>query len=223
MGSASAPRSVLLVEDEPVTRTRIGRVIEGHPGLRLIGAVGTVAAARALLEGETPDVLLTDIDLPDGTGIQLIAWLRARRAATAAMVVSVFGDEQHVVEAIEAGALGYLLKDGDADYIATSILEMLDGGSPISPPIARYLLRRLQGGAPPAGAAAASDAPRLSPRELEVLNLIAKGFSYAEIAGLLGLTAPTVATHTRGIYRKLDVHSRGEAVYEALQLGLVKP
>jgi DNA-binding NarL/FixJ family response regulator len=136
--------------------------------------------------------------------------------------VSVFGDETHVVEAIEAGALGYLLKDGDADYIATSILEMLDGGSPISPPIARYLLRRLQ--APPADpATSAVPAPRLSPREQEVLNLIAKGFSYTEIAGLLGLTAPTVATHTRGIYRKLDVHSRGEAVYEALQLGLVKP
>lgn len=214
-----APRSVVLVEDEPVTRARIARVVDGHAALRLIGAVGTVAAARALLDVETPDVLLTDIDLPDGTGIELIAWLRARNAPTAPMVVSVFGDEQHVVEAIEAGALGYLLKDGDADYIATSILEMLDGGSPISPPIARYLLRRLQSSAPMPDA----QAPRLSPRELDVLNLIAKGFSYAEIAGLLGLTLPTVATHTRAIYRKLDVHSRGEAVYEALQLGLVKP
>jgi DNA-binding NarL/FixJ family response regulator len=222
MGSPPSPHSVLLVEDDPVTRARIARVIEGHPKLRLAGAVGSVAAARAALERETPAVLLTDIDLPDGTGVALIAWLRARGAVTAPMVVSVFGDETHVVEAIEAGALGYLLKDGDADYIATSILEMLDGGSPISPPIARYLLRRLQAPSPDAGASAAP-APRLSPREQEVLNLIAKGFSYAEIAGLLGLTAPTVATHTRGIYRKLDVHSRGEAVYEALQLGLVKP
>jgi len=222
MSPEPATRSVALVEDERVTRARIARVIEGHPRLRLVGAAGTVAAGRALLERETPDVLLTDIDLPDGTGVELIAWLRARGAATASMVVSVFGDEQHVVEAIEAGALGYLLKDGDADYIATSILEMLDGGSPISPPIARYLLRRLQ--SPPGDtAASAGPAPRLSPREQEVLNLIAKGFSYAEIAGLLGLTPPTVATHTRGIYRKLDVHSRGEAVYEALQLGLVKP
>ncbi len=222
MSAAAPPRSVLLVEDDPVTRARIGRVIEGHPRLRLAGAAGTVAAARAVLERELPEVLLTDLDLPDGTGVELIAWLRARGAATAPMVVSVFGDEQHVVEAIEAGALGYLLKDGDADYIATSILEMLDGGSPISPPIARYLLRRLQAPAPDAELPAAPG-PRLSPREQEVLNLIAKGFSYAEIAGLLGLTPPTIATHTRGIYRKLDVHSRGEAVYEALQLGLVKP
>jgi DNA-binding NarL/FixJ family response regulator len=170
----AATHSVVLVEDDPVTRTRIGRVVDGHPQLRLAAALGTVAAARAALERELPDVLLTDIDLPDGSGVELIAWLRERNAATAPMVVSVFGDEQHVVEAIEAGA--------------------------------------------PRG-----QAPQLSPREQEVLNLIAKGFSYAEIAGLLGLTPPTVATHTRGIYRKLDVHSRGEAVYEALQLGLVKP
>src|SRR5262245_46056875 len=115
--SPEAARSVVLVEDDPVTRARIGRVVEGHPQLRLAAAVGTVAAARAALEREPPDVLLTDIDLPDGSGVELIAWLRARNAATAPMVVSVFGDEQHVVEAIEAGALGYLLKDGDADYI----------------------------------------------------------------------------------------------------------
>jgi DNA-binding NarL/FixJ family response regulator len=222
MSPEAATHSVVLVEDDPVTRTRIARVIEGHPQLRLAGALGTVAAARAALERELPEVLLTDIDLPDGSGIELIGWLRARNAATAPMVVSVFGDEQHVVEAIEAGALGYLLKDGDADYIAASILEMLDGGSPISPPIARYLLRRLQS-APAGPGAPLGPAPQLSPREQEVLNLIAKGFSYAEIAGLLGLTPPTVATHTRGIYRKLDVHSRGEAVYEAIQLGLVKP
>lgn len=99
---------------------------------------------------------------------------------------------------------------------------MLDGGSPISPAIARYLLRRLQAPAPDAEPPAGSGSG-LSPREQEVLNLIAKGFSYAEIAGLLGLTPPIIATHTRGIYRKLDVYSRGEAVYEALQLGLVKP
>ena len=223
MGAEPNTRSVVVVEDDPVTRNRIARVIEGHPRLRLAGAAGTVAAARALLERELPEVLLTDLDLPDGTGVEIIAWLRARGAATAPMVVSVFGDEQHVVEAIEAGALGYLLKDGDADYIATSILEMLDGGSPISPPIARYLLRRLQAGPPAETDVPAAGAPRLSPREQEVLHLIAKGFSYAEIAGLLGLTPPTIATHMRGLYRKLDVHSRGEAVYEAMQLGLVKP
>jgi DNA-binding NarL/FixJ family response regulator len=136
-------------------------------------------------------------------------------------VVTIFGDEAHVVAAIEAGALGYLLKDGTPDYIAGSILDMLAGGSPISPPIARYLLKRFRSlettpGTPPVRL------PRLSEREREVLGLIVKGFSYAEIARLLGVSAHTVTTHVRSIYGKLEVHSRGEAVYEALQLGLVK-
>ena len=96
---------------------------------------------------------------------------------------------------------------------------MIAGGSPISPPIARHLLRRFRAPeSPPAGTAVT----RLSEREHEVLTLIVKGFSYAEIAGLLGVSAHTVTTHVRGIYRKLEVHSRGEAVYEALAMGIVK-
>jgi DNA-binding NarL/FixJ family response regulator len=100
---------------------------------------------------------------------------------------------------------------------------MIGGGSPISPPIARHLLSRFRAGEPPAAEPApAGDPPRLSDREREVLMLIVKGFSYAEIANLLGVSAHTVTTHVRGIYKKLEVHSRGEAVYEALALGLVK-
>jgi DNA-binding NarL/FixJ family response regulator len=139
------------------------------------------------------------------------------------LVITVFGDEQHVVTAIEAGAMGYLLKDGTADYIGASILEMIGGGSPISPPIARYLLRHFRHDAPaPMDAGAADDRPRLSDREAQVLSLIVKGFTYAEIAKLLEVSTHTVTTHVRSIYRKLEVHTRGEAVYEALQLGLVK-
>ncbi len=114
-------------------------------------------------------------------------------------------------------------KDGSPDYIAQSILDMLAGGSPISPPIARYLLRRFRIVEDPhAPAAQPADAPRLSEREREVLGLIVKGFSYAEAARLTGTSPHTVTAHVRNIYRKLEVHSRGEAVYEALQLGLVK-
>ena len=107
------------------------------------------------------------------------------------------------------------------DYLGTSILEMLAGGSPISPPIARYLLRRFRG-ADAATTPARPDLPRLSEREGQVLELIVKGFSYAEIARLIGVSTHTVTTHVRGIYGKLEVHSRGEAVYEAVQLGLVR-
>jgi DNA-binding NarL/FixJ family response regulator len=216
---AEAPYRILLVEDDANTRGRLAAAIEAHPQLVLLSAVGSCAEARAALDAETPDVLLTDLGLPDGDGTDLIRELRRRKLPTEAMVITIFGDEQHVVTAIEAGAMGYLLKDGSAEYIGSSVLEMMDGGSPISPPIARYLLRRFR---PPDAGDDDTAPPRLSEREHEVLTLIVKGFSYAEIARLIGVSAHTVTTHVRNIYRKLEVHSRGEAVYEALQLGLVK-
>ena len=209
--------TVMLVEDDEPTRARLAEVIEAHADLALVAAVGSCEEARRVLARTTPDVLLTDIGLPDGTGIDLIGEIRTRGLATQAVVITVFGDEAHVVAALEAGALGYLLKDASAEAIGNAILEMLAGGSPISPAIARYLLRRFQ---PPASEA--TGVPHLSDREREVLTLIVKGFSYAEAARLLSVSAHTVTTHVRSIYRKLAVHSRGEAVYEALQMGLVK-
>ncbi len=214
-------RSVLVVEDDQPTRTRLARAVAAHPVLRVCAAVGTVAEGRAALAREVPAVLLTDLDLPDGNGIELIRAARQAAAGTQAMVITVFGDEQHVVAAIEAGALGYLLKDASADSIGRAITEMLQGGSPMSPPVARYLLQRFARAAEPS-AAAPSDTPELSAREREVLTFIVKGFTYAEIARLLELSTHTVATHVRRIYGKLEVHSRGEAVYEALATGLVK-
>jgi len=217
--------TVLVVEDDVPTRARLGAAIEVHPELALAGAVGTCAAARAALAAHAPAVLLTDIGLPDGSGIELIRELRRRRAPTLCMVVTVFGDEQHVVSAIEAGALGYLLKDARAEAIGRAILEMLAGGSPMSAPVARYLLKRFS--APEAAATSApaaspeAGAAALSAREREVLGYIVKGFTYAEIARLTGLSAHTVATYVRRVYGKLEVHSRGEAVYEALAAGLV--
>ncbi|MEB2343479.1 MAG: response regulator transcription factor [Deltaproteobacteria bacterium] len=221
--------AVLLVEDDAATRARLRAVIEAHAGLALAGAVGSCAEARAALAGAAPAVLLTDIGLPDGSGIDLIRELRGRGLPTLCMVVTVFGDEPHVVSAIEAGALGYLLKDAPAEAIGGAILEMLAGGSPMSAPVARFLLKRFEPApaapAPPAPASGAPTpgpgAPTLSAREREVLGYIVKGFTYGEIARLTGLSAHTVATYVRRVYGKLEVHSRGEAVYEALASGLV--
>lgn len=218
---ARAPHTVLLVEDDTPTREHLARIVESQPRLSLVGAASTFAEGLRALDECTPDVLLTDLGLPDGDGTELI-----RRAGhdTLCMVITVFGDERHVVSAIEAGAMGYLLKDGRADQIAESILDLIAGGSPISAAIARHLLRRWQ--SPGADAARdRSDAPAgpaLTKREHEVLRLVVKGFQTAEIARLMGVSPHTVTTHVRGIYRKLSVSSRGEAVYEALQLGLVK-
>jgi DNA-binding NarL/FixJ family response regulator len=211
-------RSVVVVEDDEPTRARLARAVDAHAQLRTVAAVGSCGAAREVLQRDPPAVLLTDLDLPDGSGIDLIRLVRGNGAGTQAMVITIFGDEQHVVAAIEAGALGYLLKDASADSIGRAILEMLDGGSPMSPPVARYLLQRFAKQPEPA----AGEMAQLSAREREVLTYIVKGFSYAEIARLLELSTHTVATHVRRIYGKLEVHSRGEAVYEALATGLVK-
>jgi DNA-binding NarL/FixJ family response regulator len=214
-----ARHRVLLVEDDPRTRARLEGVIAADPSLELAGSAGTLDEGRRGLATLAPDVLITDLGLPDGDGTELIR-LAAEKPACLCMVITVFGDETHVLAAIEAGAMGYLLKDAAPESITASILEMVGGGSPISPPIARTLLRRFRSEEPPPEPQ--PELPRLSGREQEVLKLVVKGFSTPEIARLLQVSPHTVTTHVRGIYRKLAVSSRGEAVYEALQLGLVR-
>jgi DNA-binding NarL/FixJ family response regulator len=209
---------ILLVEDDAPTREHLARAIAAEPALALVGQAASVAEGRAQLAREAPDVLLTDLGLPDGSGIELIRELRGRAPGALAMVVTALGDEKTAIAAIEAGASGYLLKDGSFAEIGAALLELVAGGSPISPGIARHVLRRLQRG----GAGAAPDAPKLTEREHEVLELIAKGFSFPEIAGLLSISTHTVTTHVRHIYEKLEVTSRASAVYEAVQLGLVR-
>ena len=210
--------TVLVVEDDPVTRERLAAAIQSHPELKLLAAVGTCAEASAALAREAPRVLLVDLGLPDGDGVALIA-AAARSGVTEAMVVTVFGDEQHVVAALEAGATGYLLKDSPLADIGEAVLRLIQGGSPISAKIARYLVRRLQR---PVKAAAPRDEHALTEREREVLEQIAKGFSYGEVAQSLQMSPHTVASHIKHIYRKLAVSSRGEAVFEAANLGLIR-
>jgi DNA-binding NarL/FixJ family response regulator len=216
---------VLLVEDDAATRERLGACVAATPGLELAAAVGSRADALAALALEPlPRVALVDLELPDGSGIDVIRALRQRGADADAMVISVFGDERHVLAAIEAGATGYLLKDADATDVGDAILRLIAGESPISSSIARHLLRRFHAPAPAPAAATATDAvPHLTARERDVLQLIAKGLSYARIADTLEMSPNTVPSYIKQIYRKLQVNSRGEAVFEAMQLGLVRP
>lgn len=212
--------TVMVVEDDPAFLTRFCGIVATSPELTLIGAVSSLAAARQTLSRETPDVLLVDLGLPDGSGIELIREVSRRHPATDIMVVSVFGDEEHVLASIEAGATGYILKDSLPEEFVALIAQLRAGGSPISPLIARRLLKHFVPGAtPPAGVAPPEAA--LSARESEVLGLIAKGFNFAEIARLLSVSPHTVTAHVKKIYQKLAVHSRGEAVYEATRMGLL--
>lgn len=214
------PVSVLVVEDEPEFLHQYCAAIGREPDLRLVSAVTALAPALALLEAGVPDVLLVDLGLPDGNGCALIRDAVRRRPDCDCLVVTVFGDDGHIVEAIEAGATGYLLKDSPAGELARCIRELRAGGSPISPSVARRLLQRMRGPADkPAAAAAASP---LTDREDEILRLVAKGLSFQEVGAALDISAHTVVAHVKKIYRKLSVHSRGEAVFEATQLGLLR-
>ncbi len=210
-----ASHTVLLLEDDPATRERLQGIVCSADGLQLLAAFGDVQSTLAwLAQNPAPQVLLSDLQLPDGSGIEVIRHLRRLSPQTESMVISVFGDEAHVVAAIEAGATGYLLKDADADEIRSAILRLVAGESPISSAIARHLLRRFQPQPEPAATASS-----LTPREREVLQLIAKGLSYNRIAEALQMSPNTVTSHIKQIYRKLAVNSRGEAVFEAQQLG----
>lgn len=213
--------TVLLLEDDPITRDRLAGIAQVSPGLHLAAAVADVRSALAWLGAHAPPaVLLADLQLPDGSGIDVIRWLRTHAPGSEAMVISVFGDEPHVVAAIEAGATGYPLKDAGAEEIGLAVLRLIAGESPISSAIARHLLRRFQ--APAAARPDGAPSP-LRRRETEVLQLIAKGLSYQRIADALGMSPHTVTTHIKQIYRKLAVNSRGEAVFEAMQLGWLPP
>jgi DNA-binding NarL/FixJ family response regulator len=219
---ATSPTRVLLVEDDSGACERMRRAFSAEPSLVVVGSAVSVADGRKQLAELAPDLLVTDLGLPDGSGIELIREITALGLPTLCLVNTVFVDDHSVFEALEAGALGYLLKDEPGEALVRCTLELIAGGSPMSALIARKVLKRLR---PPPEAPAnetTERAPHLSPRELEVLLLIAKGFKYDEIAGVLGIGSATVATHMQRVYRKLAVSSRGEAVYEATQLGLLK-
>jgi len=212
------PITVAVVEDEHEVRTLFEQAVRSHQRLSLAFSAGTAAAAIQLALQRPAQVYLVDLGLPDRDGRDLIRWISAQQPAASVMVVTVFGDDSHVVSSFEAGAVGYLLKDTPPDEIARRIVELHEGGSPISPSVARQLLRRFVG----RGAAAATpvDDP-LSERERQVLKLIEKGMTYEEVAEVLNISWHTVTAFLRRVYRKLQVNSRAEAVYEARQRGIL--
>jgi DNA-binding NarL/FixJ family response regulator len=210
---------VLIVEDDALMRDFFAASVQRCPELVLVGAVSSIAEALRWLgaPGNAIDVLLTDLGLPDGSGMQVIRHARLRYPECEALVISMFGDEENVLASIEAGALGYIHKDAAPDDIAVTILEMKRGASPISPMIARRVLSKYVAmQVTPAPVQASADSVGLlSVREQEVLAMIARGFSYAEISRIKGISVHTVQTHIKSLYRKLAVHSKNEAVFEA--------
>lgn len=221
--SATAPVTVLVVEDDDPMRDAFIAVLRATAGLALWGEAGSLAAARALLrDPPPPDVALVDLGLPDGDGTMLIRALAAQAPGTAVLVATVFGDEAHVVRALEAGARGYLLKDSSGDELCRAVQLVHAGGAPLSPQVARHLLKRFA--APPQRPVPrpAGGLDRLSVRESESLTLIARGHTVAEVSQLLHLSPHTVATHIKNIYDKLAVSNRVQAVNKARATGQIE-
>ncbi len=221
---ASGPINIVVVEDDPLHRERFRDNLRADPSLALAaeyaGAQSAIAAIGAAGEQTRPDVLLVDLDLPDGSGFDVIRHTRQASPATEIMVVSIFGGETNLIQAIEAGATGYLLKDSLPDDFNAAIHALRAGESPISPSLARLLLKRYQPAEPQAKAESAEPSP-LSRREIDILELVARGIGFSEVAERLFISPHTVKTHVKNIYRKLDAHSRPHAVYIARQRGLI--
>jgi len=215
---------VAMVEDDRETRSRIAASIHAQGSLQLVAEYATGAEALAGLESQAPDVLLVDLGLPDISGLEIVRFVAARHPGCDILIISIFGDEANVLAALEAGARGYLLKGSLQHDIAFDIQDIRNGGSPLSPVIARQVLKRLQPAArqPTAKKTGPEEETTLTAREGEILHAISRGFSYAETAEMLGLSTGTVHTFLKRIYRKLAVHSKTEAVFEASRLGLIR-
>ena len=220
--------SVALVEDDDAMRARFVNAIGAEPSLRFAFGAANATELLAWFEDNVVDVLLVDLGLPDLTGPELIRRCCRMQPSCAVMVITMFGDEASMLQAFEAGARGYLLKDGTESDLASHVRSLHAGGSPMTPIIARRLLGRWQADNATSARAAVHSTPAsdpqgggLSRRELQVLDLVARGFMYAEIAGQLAVSVTTVQVHVRNIYGKLGVHNRTEAVFEARQHGLL--
>jgi len=227
-GESVLPAPLLVVEDEPLMQTRL-RAILAALGYRdeAMWFADSLAAANTLLASQPFAMLLVDVGLPDGNGIDLIRALHERDPALPILVISTWNTERVIVSALQAGASGYLLKERDDIEIILSIRSALRGGAPIDPFVARRILDLV--GKPPATPAGAEvlappplDASPLSAREIEILSLVGKGLTNREIADVLSLSRLTVECHIRNIYKKLAVHSRTQAVFEARASGLLR-
>lgn len=216
------PVRIILTEDDDPVRRRFVSVLSNWDGCRLVADCATLAATEQAIRAHEIDLLITDCNLPDGSGIDAIALLRHLQPQAEAMVISVLADEATVLNAVRAGATGYLLKDAGAIDLIAAIQDLLAGHSPISPRIARLLMRTL--GAAQVAKAPPAPAPGgvLTAREMDILWGIAKGFTNAEIADRLGISRQTVPVHVRNIYRKLETTTRTETVFEANRMGLIR-
>jgi DNA-binding NarL/FixJ family response regulator len=210
--SGTAPIKVAIVEDDGWIRENLASQIDLASGYCCVSRYRTGEEALAGLPGEAPDVLLMDINLPGLSGIECVRRLKAVRPSLAILMLTVYEESDQIFDSLRAGASGYLLKRSAEKELLEAIAQVHQGGSPMSSLVARKVVQffnRLGDSAP--------ELQRLSPRETEILELLSRGAAYKEIGDQLALSIHTVRMHIRGIYGKLQVHSRGEAVSKYLR------
>lgn len=214
MRAVDARLQLFVVEDDPLLRQHLVALLDGEPTMKLLGSAGSAEEALKALEGVHPEVMLVDLGLPGLTGIELIAALKQRKEAPLMMAHTVFDDRENVLSAIKAGASGYVLKGAAPRELVEALHEMRAGGSPMSPRIARAVLRELQ-------VRPDAEPDPLSPRERQILKLVDEGLTYKQIADRLCVSPHTVHSHIKNIYDQMQVRSRNEALAKARSRGLI--
>jgi DNA-binding NarL/FixJ family response regulator len=213
---------VALADDQRVVRDGLSLVIGLIDGVELVGVAGDGAEAVELARAERPDVVLMDLDMPTVDGAEATRQIRAELADTQVLVLTTYADDAHLFGALEAGARGYLTKDASAEEIEQAIRALAGGQTHLAPGVQERLVGAALGTQP--AAAAAEEAPdELTPREVEVLRLIAAGLSNAEIADALVVSAATVKTHVNRIFYKTGARDRAQAVRYAYAHGIASP
>ena len=206
------PITVAIVDDDLDTRTVIGRTIERAAGFELVGRFPDAESAIRALPGDPPpDIVIMDVNMPDIDGIEAVRRLKPEMPDVQFLMLTVYDDSDNIFGALSAGATGYVLKRAPREELLDSLRDIHAGGSPMSGAIARKVVRSFRE-AQPTPKSHPPELAELSPREREVLDQLARGYLYKEIAGALGISVTTVNTYVRRIYEKLHVHSRSQAV-----------
>jgi DNA-binding NarL/FixJ family response regulator len=199
--------TVAIIEDDDHLRKILGNWIARAENFRCVGDYASGEAAVAQLPAQEPQVVLTDINLPGINGVECVRRLKLLLPETQFVMLTVYEDADHILHALQAGAAGYLLKQTPRQELLAAVREVHEGGSPMTTNIARKVVQSFQ-----RSSATEQMVAELSPRESEVLTLLAQGYLYKEIADSIAISVPTVNTYIRRIYEKLQVRSRAQAV-----------
>lgn len=224
VGQEGRPVRVLLIEDDQDMRQIIRAELNSDARIMLAGEGGSVRDGRRLIDTHAFEVMLVDLRLTDGSGFELIEYMKKKRPLAEAVVVSVLDDDEHAVRAFELGATGYLQKSSWFGNFAQAILQVVNGGASITPGLARRLLKRIASPSiqPDRGEPEDMEFQALTARETEVLRTISAGYTSAEAGNRLGISEQTVNSHIKNIYRKLQVRTRAQAVCRATRWGLLE-